>query len=381
MKHTRLLIIGAGPFGLALAAYAKQRGIEHVVAGRPMEFWKSNMPAAMYLRSVCDWHLDPWNEATIERYLETKNQAPSDVEPLSLNFYLGYCEWFQQQKAIETEPWFVQQLDYTGGSAPFYTATIENGSAITATNVVLALGFRYFKHIPEPYPALFPPERSAHTCDLVDFRPLQGKRVLIIGGRQSAFEWAALLKEQGAQAVYLSYRHPTPAFLPADWSWVNPLVEAMITDPGWFRRLSAEEKQQVNRRLWAEGRLKLEPWLAARIHDPSITLLPESHVRGCEELPDGALMVQLDTTDCVVDQVIFATGYKVDTSRIPLLANGNLLPLLATRNGFPVLDEHFQSNLPGLFFTSLCATQDFGPFFGFTGAVRTSAHLIGAALE
>jgi FAD-dependent urate hydroxylase len=32
-------------------------------------------------------------------------------------------------------------------------------------------------------------------------------------------------------------------------------------------------------------------------------------------------------------------------------------------------------------FTSMCATQDFSPFFGFTVAVRTSARLIGGALR
>ena len=38
---------------------------------------------------------------------------------------------------------------------------------------------------------------------------------------------------------------------------------------GWFRRLTVEEKQALNQRFWAEGRLKLEPWLKPRIdHDP-----------------------------------------------------------------------------------------------------------------
>jgi cation diffusion facilitator CzcD-associated flavoprotein CzcO len=61
MHETDLLIIGAGPFGLAAAAQASHLGIQHVVVGRPMEFWRKNMPAGMYLRSACDWHLDPTN--------------------------------------------------------------------------------------------------------------------------------------------------------------------------------------------------------------------------------------------------------------------------------------------------------------------------------
>jgi hypothetical protein len=77
-----------------------------------------------------------------------------------------------------------------------------------------------------------------------------------------------------------------------------------------------------------------------------------------------------------VDQIILATGYKVNITRLPYLAAGNLLQRLETRNGFPVLDDHFETSVPGLFITSMPATQDFGPFFGFTISVRTSARLI-----
>lgn len=385
-----LLIIGAGPFGLALAAYAKGQHIEHTIIGKPMEFWQSNMPANMVLRSDCSWHYDPFNEHTIERYLQTMGLTPADVEPLTLDFYLGYCRWFQQKKGIEPLPGWVEQLDYLPNPSPHYQATLADGSTLTATNVALALGFRYFKNVPEPYTTLISDDqlasklagKIAHTCDYVDLSGLKDKRVLIIGGRQSAFEWAALIHEQGAAVVHLTYRHPTPAFTPSDWSWVPPLVDSIVENPGWFRQMSAAEKEQVNQRLWAEGRLKLEPWLAKRITRDSIHLHPETHLTGCRELPTGALEVTLnDGTTFSVDQIILATGYKVNVSQIPFLKNSNILPLLETLNGFPLLDEHFQSNLPGLFFTSLCAAQDFGPFFGFTVSVRTSAKLIGSAIQ
>ena len=304
----------------------------------------------------------------------------ADVEPLALAFYLSYAEWFVKQKGIEVLPAWVQQLNYVHNTPPFFEAVLQDGKILTARNVVLALGFRYFKNVPEVYSALFPPGRFAHTCDLVNFTPLKGKRVLIVGGRQSAFEWAALTHEQGAEAVYLSYRHSTPAFQPADWSWVNPIMEEIVTNPAWFRRKTAEEKEQVNRRMWAEGRLKLEPWLAERITKDTIKLFPQSQVTACKESPNGELEVSLNGSTLAVDQIVLATGYKVKVEQIPLLANGNLLAQLETQNGFPLLDEHFQSNIPGLFFTSMCATQDFGPFFAFTAAVRTSARLIGSAL-
>src|SRR5688572_14728877 len=331
-KPISLLIIGAGPFGLAVSAYAKRCNIDHVIVGKPMGFWKANMPSGMYLRSQCDWHYDPFNEDTIERYLETLRLKPADVEPLALDFYLGYCEWFQKQKAIAVLPEWVQRLDYTNDGSPCFEAVLQNGQIITAKNVVLALGFSYFKNVPEPYPSLFPAQRFGHTCDLVDFEPLKGKRVLVIGGRQSAFEWAAMINEQDAERVHLSYRHPTPAFKPADWTWVNPLVEAMVADPGWFRRKTAEEKEQVNHRLWLEGRAKLEPWLAERITKDTITLFPQSQVTSCQEWPDGTLEVGLNGSTLIVDQIILATGYKVKVSQVPLLASGNILAQLETLN-------------------------------------------------
>src|SRR5215213_1267228 len=85
--NTNLIIIGAGPFGLAMAAHAKHLGINFIIVGRPMEFWKTNMPEGMYLRSACDWHLDPENEDTIEKFLAMKHLSAADVEPLSRNFY------------------------------------------------------------------------------------------------------------------------------------------------------------------------------------------------------------------------------------------------------------------------------------------------------
>ena len=72
MRSTELLVVGAGPFGLALAAEAAHQGIEHVVVGRPMWFWKERMPAGMRLRSASDWHLDVQGETTVEAFLATR---------------------------------------------------------------------------------------------------------------------------------------------------------------------------------------------------------------------------------------------------------------------------------------------------------------------
>jgi len=372
-RETNLLIVGAGPFGLAVAAQAAHDGIEHLIVGKPMEFWQRNMPKGMFLRSACDWHLDPLDVHTIEAFLRTQGKTPRDVEPLSLEFYLSYVEWFEKQKGIQPLPVYIQMLERN----EHFVATTTDGDVINAQRVVLAPGFKHFAHTPPDLKAKLPHGRYQHTCEYVDFSEASDKRFLIIGGRQSAFEWAALLLEAGAAAVHISHRHTSPVFATADWSWVNPLVDSIFENPNWFRRLSQPQQNAISLRMWAEGRLKLEPWLKPRLKDDRVKVWPETEVTSCIEQEDGELVVTLTNGETLhVDQIVLATGYKVDIAQLPLLAAGNILELLETRNGFPVLDDHFETSVPGLFITSMPAAQDFGPFFGFTISVRTSAKLI-----
>jgi len=380
-SKTDVLIIGAGPFGLSIAARASQLGLDYLIVGRPMEFWHKNMPKGMFLRSACDWHLDATNEHTIENYVASFGKKPGDVEPLSLDFYHSYVEWFQKEKGIEPVAQYVKRLDYDPQTQSF-DAYFELQSQITAKRVVIAPGFKYFPNIPDELLSKLPKGRYSHTCDYVDFSDARGKRFLLVGGRQSAFEWAALLSEAGASEVHLSHRHESPSFEISDWLWVTPIVESIAKNPGWFRNLSQSEKEEMNRRLWAEGRLKIEPWLKPRLSTPRVKLWPKTQLKNCTERENGELSVELsDRTTLDVDKIILATGYKVNISNVPYLSAGNIIGRLETRNGFPVLKENFESSIPGLFVTSMAATQDFGPFFGFTIAARVSAQLICNALS
>ena len=362
--RTSLLVVGAGPFGLAMASRARHLGVEHVVVGRPMEFWRRHMPRGMLLRSGFEWHLDPQEEDTLERY--GAERGVSRGKPLNLDAYLGYAEWFRRRQGIDVLEARVERLE------PGFRATLDDGSAIEADAVLVAPGFRPFRHEPEDVTSLLPEGTWTHTCEGVDLRRFRGRRCLIVGGRQSAFEWAALLLESGAAAVDLSYRHETPSFRESDWTWVDPMLERMAEEPGWFRGLSGPERESLDRRFWEEGRLKLEPWLAPRI--AAARLHPRTRIAAC----DADLNVQLDDGATVaVDHVILATGYRVDLERLPLLRELTV----ETRDGFPVLGERLQTSVPGLFLTSLPATRDFGLFFAFTSAVRTSARLVAAALR
>ncbi len=45
LQHTDLLIVGAGPYGLAMAMVAQAKNIDYLVVGKLIEFWKAHMPS------------------------------------------------------------------------------------------------------------------------------------------------------------------------------------------------------------------------------------------------------------------------------------------------------------------------------------------------
>lgn len=380
-SSTNLLVIGAGPFGLALANAARLAGIDVLVAGRSMSFWIDHMPRGMFLRSGPDWHLDTDGVRTMEAFLAERGTTAKDAMPIPRDLYLEYVEWFRRGSGVDPVATTIVRLDRGERGAPRFLATCAGGDTIAADCVALAIGFDYFRNVPAALAEMVPASRLSHTCDAVDPAASAGQRYLIVGGRQSAFEWAALLQEAGASAVHLTYRHDTPSFAESDWSWVPAVVARFTEDPGWYRRIGAAERDGYNRRLWEEGRLKLEPWLAPRLASPVVHTWPHTEIASVAERPDSLAVELTSGVVLEVDRVVLATGYKVEMSRVPFLATGNLLGDLATRNGFPVLDDRLQTSVPGLFVTSLAATQDFGSFFGFTVSARTAALLIAGAVD
>ncbi len=375
--HVPLLVIGAGPYGLATAACAKNAGIEQLVVGEPMAFWRDNMPAGMFLRSGADWHLDAAGVNTFEAYLDERGIDPSDVDPIPVALFLDYVGWFEEKEGIDVVPDLVRELSKPNGR---FEATLESGRRVSADAVVAAPGISHFTVIPEWVERDLPPERWAHTCNLIHFEQLRGKRVMIVGGRQSAFEWAALLADGGAEEVHVVYRHDTPEFTTSDWHFVDPLMDLTATVPGWFRHLPAEEREAVAKRFWAEGRLKLEPWLTPRLATPSVHRWPNESVVSCGEAPGGEIQAELsDGMRLMLDFVVLATGYKPDMRAVPYLSG--VIDAMDLVDGFPVLDDNFQSSVPGLFVTGFPATRDFGPFFGFVRGCPVAAALTTAGLE
>lgn len=143
---TQLLVVGAGPYGLSTAAFALEHDINTLVLGRPMDFWKANMPAGMFLRSGLDWHLDAAGIHTLEAYLEERGIAVGDVDPIPIGVFLDYAEWFRTAKGIEVREKLTVDLDKRDGR---FTATLESGEQIVADAVVCAPGIRHYTTVPD----------------------------------------------------------------------------------------------------------------------------------------------------------------------------------------------------------------------------------------
>jgi FAD-dependent urate hydroxylase len=364
---TQLLVVGAGPYGLSTASLARENGIDSIVLGRPMAFWREHMPADMFLRSGPDWHLDPAGVHTLEAYLDERGIAHADVDPIPIGLFLDYAAWFERAKGIEARPDYVEELAVRDGG---FEATLAGGEHIRAEAVVCAPGVSHYASVPD-WAASVPPGLGTHTCELVSFDELVGKRVLIVGGRQSAYEWAALLREHGAARVDLVHRHPAPRFAKVSWGFIDLHVEHTLQVPGYWRNLPQRERDAVAQRFWEVGRLTLEHWLIPRLAHDEIHVWPQSEVADVE----GELTLRLSGGERIeADAVVFACGYRADLTKVPYLAG--VIDQIELADGFPALGEGMGTSLPGLYVTGFSATRDFGPFFGFVKGSPAAATLI-----
>jgi thioredoxin reductase len=369
MGDTQLLVIGAGPYGYAAAAYAQERGIQTRIVGRSMGFWREHMPVDMYLRSGRDWSLDATGLHTFAAFFEERGLDPAENDPIPISVFLDHAEWFREEKHLDVDPVMVERLTASEGH---FAAALTDGSTISAEKVLAAPGIVHFANLPDWYDDV-PTERRTHTCDRVSFDDLGGARVAVIGGRQSAYEWAALLCDHGAEQVDVIHRHDMPAFAKVSWDFVQNYTDLSLAQRGWWRSLPPDRQREIGLEFWRVGRLTLEAWLVPRLRPHVVRSRPGTEVVGASVSPSGVGLRLSDGERLDVDHVIFASGYRADLRAVPYL--WGVIDRVSVTDGFPDLSPGFETTLPGLFVTGFASTRDFGPFYGFTAGCPSSARI------
>src|SRR5437588_8698471 len=100
-------IIGAGPYGLSVAAHLRGRGIDHRIFGEPMAAWQNHMPPGMQLKS--DGSSSDLSDLGAAYRLqdfcaETSREHDPQLIPIPLDTFVAYGRAFQARFAPQVEP-------------------------------------------------------------------------------------------------------------------------------------------------------------------------------------------------------------------------------------------------------------------------------------
>ena len=206
-------IVGAGPYGLSLAANLSAAHTGFRIFGTPMAFWSAIATAGQerYLKSFCfgtnidvsepGYGFSEWSRA---RGLEW-------FEPCSIQQFVDYGLWVQKRCVPSLEQQNVAAIRREGSN---FHLTLQDGETLLARRVVLATGLSGFDYLPKPFAAL-PSALCTHTVKVTGYTGFAGQSVAVIGSGQSALEAAALLAEAGA--------NPTLIVRDDEISWMTAL--------------------------------------------------------------------------------------------------------------------------------------------------------------
>lgn len=391
-------IIGAGPYGLSIAAHLSQRGVDYRLFGTPMHTWRNHMPEGMWLRSegFASNLVDPDGELTLERYCADHNfDVGGWGVPVPLEVYSGYGEWFVHQAKVPVED--TQVVDLAADSGGFLL-DLATGETVRASQVVVAVGLTHFRNLPAEFAAL-PPGLFSHSSAVrgisgasgSQLHPAEfaGRRVTVIGAGQSALENAALLHEHGA-TVEIAARassivwNPPPHPLDRPlWKRLRRPVGGLCTGMGcWLY----EHGPRAFHLLPEERRLHLATttfgpagawWLRERI-EGRLPIRLDHRVRAARSFGDEVEIEFVGVNGPTLlrsEHIICATGYRVDLGRLRFL-DATLASSIKTVADYPILDAHFQSTVPGLYFVGAASGPAFGPVVRFVLGARFTARVL-----
>jgi len=382
-------IIGAGPYGLAVAAHLRAAGVDHLIFGRPMEMWRRHMPEGMLLKSdgFASNLYDPKNAFPLSSFCRERSIEYSDtLVPVGLKTFVEYGMAFQERFAPALKETTVHSLRQHGNGFELH---LENGGSVRVRRVVVATGIGHFRYLPAAL-ATLGTRLVSHSYDHHDLGQFAGRSVAVIGGGASAIDLAALLKERGSDVTLICRRENLvfanpPSAKESLWqrirrprSGIGPgLKSRMCTDaPLLFHFMPDGFRGEVVRRhLGPAAGWPMKAMFSGRVPVVSGRELVSASASG------GRVRLELrsragDIACMSVDHVVSATGYHADVRRLNYL-DQSVLSRLAHVNQAPRLSTRFESSLEGLFFVGPIAANSFGPMLRFAfGAGFASQRLL-----
>jgi len=392
MERVDVAIIGAGPYGLSLAAFLRARGIEHRIFGDPMESWRDRMPPGMQLKSD-GWSsslYDPESELTIGEFCRREHLTYDDSQiPVPLETFIAYGMAFQKRFAPQVQR---KQLVALSGSRDDFLLRFDDGSEISAANVVLGVGVHPFKFVPAPLSGL-PADRVTHSGDHGPIAQLKGKHVAVVGSGASAIDLAGLLHEQGTD-VALVARAPKLHFGTRSREKRSFFSQLRRPSSGiggtWTLKICADTPEIVHA-LPRPMRLhlvknELGPSGGWFMRDRIMGHVPLELGQDVAEARarNGKIELTLRSAEgrektLSADHVIAATGYRIDIRRYDFL-DRKLLSAIRVIEQAPQLSQNYETSVPGLYVIGPATANSFGPVARFVfGAIhparRISLHL------
>ena len=198
-------IVGAGPYGLSIAAHFRRRGIPFRIFGRPMDSWLAHMPKGMMLKSdgFASNIYDPESAFTLRQFCAERGIEYADAgTPVRLETFATYGLAFRDRMVPELEDKLVVSVDRLPGG---FRLQLEDGETLQTRTVVLAVGITHFEYVPANL-AHLPPEFLSHSAHHHEVEPFRGRSVVVIGGGASALDLAGLLHEARANVQLVSRR-------------------------------------------------------------------------------------------------------------------------------------------------------------------------------
>jgi len=385
-----IAIIGAGPYGLSIAAHLRSQGIRFRIFGRLMDSWQSHMPKGMFLKSdgFASNIYDPGSTFTLEQFCKNRGIAYGDTGiPVHLDTFTAYGMAFKDRMAPELEDKLLVDLR---AMAKGFQLTMDDGETIAARRVVLAVGITHFQHVPANLSHLGP-EFVTHSYWHQDLEQFRGRSVVVLGGGASATDLAGLLRDVDADVQLVARQselkfHGKPQIGKPRSLWQRIRSPQSGLGPGWRSRFYSNHPGLF--RLLPE-RLRLE---IVRTHlGPSGGWFAKDKVVGrvplqlgysteSAEVQGGKVRLRLRGRDgtyreILADHVIAATGYKVDMERLPFLS-AEIRSRIKTTGGSPALSSTFESSVSGLYFVGVAAANSFGPLMRFAFGAGFAAERI-----